>query len=71
MISHNFRRCTYDSCVYVRSCDDESFIYLVLYVDAMLIVAKDKEEIRRVKAQLSREFESCDDLYTTTDFCDS
>ena len=23
MISHNFNRCTYDSCVYFRRCDDE------------------------------------------------
>ena len=55
MISHNFRRCTYDSCVYFRRRDDESFIYLLLYVDDMLIATKDKKEIRRVKAQLSRE----------------
>ena len=59
MISHNFNRCIYDSCVYFRRCDDESFIYLLLYVDDMLITAKDKEEIQR-KAQLSREFEMKD-----------
>ena len=57
MISHNFKRCTYDICVYFRRCDDESFVYLLLYVDDMLIATKDKEEIQRVKAQLSREFE--------------
>ena len=45
MISHNFRRCAYDSCVYFRRCDDESFMYLLLDVDNMLIAAKDKEEI--------------------------
>ena len=60
MISHKFRRCTYDSCVYFRKCDGELFVYLLLYVDDMLIVAKDKEEIRRVKAQLSKEFEMKD-----------
>ena len=60
MMSHNFRRCTYDSCVYFRRCDDESFVYLLLYMDDMLIATKDKEEIRRVKAQLSREFEMKD-----------
>ena len=40
MISHNFNRCTYDSCVYFRSCDDDLFVYLLLYVDDMLIAAK-------------------------------
>ena len=45
MISHNFRICTFVSCVYFRRGDDESFVYLLLYVDDMLIVAKDKEEI--------------------------
>ena len=35
---------------YFRRCDDKSFIYLLLYVDVMLIATKDKEEIRRVKA---------------------
>ncbi|KAG8477637.1 hypothetical protein CXB51_031043 [Gossypium anomalum] len=37
-----------------------SFVYLLLYVDDMLIAAKDKGEIRKVKAQLSEEFEMKD-----------
>ena len=36
--------------VYFKRCDDESFIYLLLYVDDMLIATKDKKKIRRVKA---------------------
>ncbi|KAG8498562.1 hypothetical protein CXB51_004879 [Gossypium anomalum] len=39
---------------------DGYFVYLLLYVDDMLIVAKDKGEIRNVKAQLSEEFEMKD-----------
>ncbi|KAG8480905.1 hypothetical protein CXB51_025479 [Gossypium anomalum] len=39
---------------------DGSFVYLLLYVDDMLIAAKDKGEIRKVKAQLSEEFEMKD-----------
>ena len=35
--------------VYFRRCD-AMLIYLLFYVDAMLIATKDKEEIRRVKA---------------------
>ncbi|KAG8485491.1 hypothetical protein CXB51_021304 [Gossypium anomalum] len=40
--------------------NDGSFVYLLLYVDDMLIAAKDKGEIRKVKAQLSEEFEMKD-----------
>ena len=57
MTSHDFRRNNYDSCVYFKKSDNRSFVYLLLYVDDMLIVAKDKGEIRKVKAQLSKEFE--------------
>ncbi|KAG8474611.1 hypothetical protein CXB51_031247 [Gossypium anomalum] len=39
---------------------DGSFVYLLLYVDDMLIAAKDKGEIRKVKTQLSEEFEMKD-----------
>ena len=57
MISHDFKRSSFDSCVYFKQCNDESFMYLLLYVDDMLIVAKTKEEIRTIKAQLNNEFE--------------
>ncbi|KAG8492453.1 hypothetical protein CXB51_009584 [Gossypium anomalum] len=39
---------------------DGSFVYLLLYVDDMLIATKDKKEIKKVKAQLSEEFEMKD-----------
>ncbi|KAG8481139.1 hypothetical protein CXB51_025904 [Gossypium anomalum] len=45
---------------YKRKNNDGSFVYLLLYVDDMLIAAKDKGEIRKVKAQLSEEFEMKD-----------
>ena len=60
MTTHDFRRSSYDSCVYFRVCDDGSFVYLLLYVDDMLIAAKDQKEVRKVKAQLSSEFEMKD-----------
>ena len=53
MISHNFNRCTYDSCVYLRRCDDEYFVCLLLYVDEMLIVAKKRKKVRRAKPYLA------------------
>ena len=57
MISHDFKRSSFDSCVYFKRCNDDSFLSLLLYVDDMLIAAKSKEEIRIVKAQLNNEFE--------------
>ena len=60
MISHDFKRSSFDSCVYFKQCNDESFMNLLLYVDDMLIVAKSKEDIRTIKAQLNNEFEMKD-----------
>jgi hypothetical protein len=49
----------YDSCVYLKIVND-STIYLLLYIYDMLIAAKDKSEIAKLKAQLSKEFEMKD-----------
>src|SRR5438132_519777 len=56
MLSRGFKRSNYDSYVYLKIVND-SVIYLLLYVDDMLIVAKDKSEIAKLNAQLSKEFE--------------
>ncbi|KAG8480842.1 hypothetical protein CXB51_025297 [Gossypium anomalum] len=58
--SHDFKRSSFDSCVYFKKNSDGSFVYLLIYGDDMLIVAKDKGEIRKVKAQLSEEFDMKD-----------
>ncbi|KAG8497798.1 hypothetical protein CXB51_007413 [Gossypium anomalum] len=60
MTSRNFKRSSLDSCVYFKKKSDCSFMYLLLYVDDMLIAAKDKGEIRKVKAQLREEFKMKD-----------
>ncbi|KAG8502968.1 hypothetical protein CXB51_000803 [Gossypium anomalum] len=60
MTSHDFKRNSFDSCVYFKKNSDGSFVYLLLYVDDMLIAAKDKGEIRKIKAKLSEEFEMKD-----------
>ncbi|KAK3128943.1 hypothetical protein QOZ80_6BG0468570 [Eleusine coracana subsp. coracana] len=59
MLSHGFKHSNYDSCVYLKTING-SAIYLLLYVDDMLIAAKDKSEIAKLKAQLSNEFEMKD-----------
>jgi len=41
-----------DSCVNHRKLNDGSFVYLLLYVDDMLIAAKDMSEVDKLKAQL-------------------
>ncbi|GJX70601.1 retrovirus-related pol polyprotein from transposon TNT 1-94 [Tanacetum coccineum] len=53
MIGHGYDRCSYDGCVYLRKFPDGSFLYLVLYVDDMLIAAPNKDLIRELKDQLS------------------
>jgi hypothetical protein len=39
MIANGFKRSLYDSCVYIKFVDG-SYIYLLLYVDDMLIIAR-------------------------------
>ena len=60
MIKIGYRRYGYDCCMYVRSLDDDSFIFLLLYVDDMLIAAKSVVEVNKLKVLLSREFDMKD-----------
>jgi hypothetical protein len=60
MIKIGYKRYEYDCCVYVRSLDDGLFIFLLLYVDDMLIAAKSIVEVNKLKVLLSREFEMKD-----------
>jgi hypothetical protein len=60
MIKIGYRRCEYDCCVYVKSLDDGSFIFLLLYVDDMLIAPKSIVEVNKLKVLLSKEFDMKD-----------
>ena len=60
MIGQEYTRSKFDNCVYFRRLQDGSFIYLLLYVDDMLIASKSKVEIEKLKTQLSSEFEMKD-----------
>ena len=60
MISRDFKRSSFDNCVYFKRYNDESFLYLLLYIDDMLIAIKSKEEIRNAKVQLNNEFKMKD-----------
>jgi hypothetical protein len=59
MISNGFKRSRYDSYVYIKFVNG-SPIYLLLYVDDLLIAAKSKKEISTLKPMLSSEFEMKD-----------
>ena len=50
-------RCEFDLCVYVQPLEDGSRVFLLLYVDDMLIVCKSRKVVQDLKASLSREFE--------------
>ena len=44
-----YNRLDPDPCMYFRELDDESKIYLILYVDDVVIANNDKEEIWKLK----------------------
>jgi hypothetical protein len=54
-----FTRTKVYDCVYLKVIDDH-LIYLVLYVDDMLLIGNDKEIIQDVKTQLSSKFDMKD-----------
>ena len=60
MIGHGCSRSDYDSCVYYGKLSDGSFVYLLLYVDDMLLATKNLVEVNKLKTLLSGEFEMKD-----------
>ncbi|GJX45582.1 retrotransposon protein, putative, ty1-copia subclass [Tanacetum coccineum] len=56
MLSNGFKRSSYDNCVYYRSYSPGEYIYLLLYVDDLLIACKSKDEIGSTKS-LKKEFD--------------
>ncbi|KAM1373507.1 hypothetical protein ACFX2I_024202 [Malus domestica] len=57
MSGQNYSRSQYNHCVYLKKLQDEFFVYLLIYVDDMLIASKNVEEIERLKKQMKNEFE--------------
>lgn len=60
MVELGYNRSPYGYCVYHNKLIDGSFIYLVLYVDDILIEAKNKSDIKVLKSLLSTGFEMKD-----------
>lgn len=44
-----YRRSEYDPCVYMKGSSIEDVVYLLLYVDDMLIAAKELKTVQRLK----------------------
>jgi hypothetical protein len=57
MLAHGYSRSNYDHCIYLKQFPNGYFVYLLLYVDDMLIASHDKSLIVELKAQLSHEFD--------------
>ena len=60
MISQRYTRSKFDNCVYFLRLHDRYFLYLLLYVDDMLITSNNVEEIEKLKTQLNQKFEMKD-----------
>jgi len=58
MIKAKYNQCEYDSCAYFKQSDD--LTYLLLYMDDMLIAARNKTHDQKLKAQFKKEFDMKD-----------
>ena len=56
MLDHGFKRLESDHCVYIKMYDQEKYIILLIYVDDMLVVGKDKDMIDKLKKDLGNQF---------------
>ena len=56
MISHNFTRSSYVSCVHIKKLENGSLLYMLLYVDDMLVGSDNLFELESLKEFLSSEF---------------
>ena len=60
VLSLGFYRCEHDYCVYIKDVDEEDALYLLLYVDDMLIASRSMDAVKRLKRKLSSEFKMKD-----------
>lgn len=57
MAKKSYKRSEYDPCVYLKGSNINNMVYLLLYVDDMLIASKSKAEVSKLKELLKSEFE--------------
>ena len=59
MLDIGFNRSSHDGYVYFKLTED-NMVYLLLYVDDMLVACKEKRHLEQVKEMLKAEFEMKD-----------
>ena len=60
MITHGYLRCSFDVCVYYKMVKLGNYIYMLLYVDDMLIACSEREDIKALKQLINSEFDMKD-----------
>lgn len=60
MLQIDYKKFDYDCCVYVRSLGDGYFIFLLLYMDDMLIVVNHLNDVNELKTKFGKEFDMKD-----------
>ena len=60
VLSLGFTRCEHDSCIYVKDVDEDDALYLLPYVDDMLIASRCAKAVNELKGVLSEKFEMKD-----------
>ena len=60
MLKNQYLRSEFDSCVYNKELKEGEFVYLLLYVDDILIASRNKRYVDELKVLLSSEFEMKD-----------
>ena len=58
--AQGYTRSEYDQCVYFKKNNEGVYVYMLLYVDEILIASVDKAQVDRLKRFLSSEFEMKD-----------
>lgn len=56
MVLNGFKRCNYDYWIYFKQVKGCTYVYLLLYIDDMLLPNKDREVIDDIKLLLNSEF---------------
>lgn len=60
MIGNGFAKSEFDLCVYFKKLRCGVYIYLLIYVDDMLLVSNNMEDIYKVKKMLAKKFDMKD-----------
>lgn len=57
IVESSFQRCSFDCCVYHKNLEEYSKIYLLFYVNDILIVCKNMDQINELKQRLKNAFD--------------